>query len=73
MDHSTWTLESVYALKRLAAERAPASVIGMKLGREAHEVRAKLLQLGLSAGPDGGEAEPASPERSSDETRLHNL
>ncbi|WP_406855821.1 hypothetical protein ABEG18_25430 [Alsobacter sp. KACC 23698] len=72
MDDSSWTLESVHALKRLAEERAPASVIGLKLGREAHEVRAKLLQLGLSAGPDV-ESPEAGPERAADEPRMHNL
>ncbi|WP_460448449.1 hypothetical protein [Alsobacter sp. SYSU BS001988] len=73
MDDPSWTLESVHALKRLAEERAPASVIGLKLGREAHEVRAKLLQLGLSAGPDAESPEQAGPERAADEPRMHNL
>ena len=43
-----WTLESVQSLVALAKEGVPVSVISLKLKRSIVDVRAKLVDLGLS-------------------------
>jgi hypothetical protein len=49
MDSATpWTYEAVQALKTLAQEGVPASVISLKLKRSITDVRAKLSDLGIT-------------------------
>jgi hypothetical protein len=43
-----WTYEAVQALKTLAQEGVPASVISLKLKRSITDVRAKLSDLGIT-------------------------
>jgi hypothetical protein len=47
-----WTLEAVQTLIALAKEGVPVSVISLKLKRSIMEVRAKLVDLGLSPPAD---------------------
>jgi len=43
-----WSLESVQALVTLARQGVPPSIISLKLKKSVAEVRAKLVDLGLS-------------------------
>ncbi|GLK68630.1 hypothetical protein [Hansschlegelia plantiphila] len=43
-----WALETVQELKELAREKAPASLIALRLRRSQADVRAKASELGLS-------------------------
>jgi hypothetical protein len=78
---SDWTLETVQALKTMAHDGEPASAIAMRLAKDLHVVRAKLLQLGIAPAPDlrdsdRGDAEtgePARPGAAREEVRLHTL
>ena len=44
-----WTAEAVHLLRELARERVPMPVISLKLKRSIVSVRAKLVELGLTA------------------------
>ncbi|MGO4386563.1 hypothetical protein AB4Y85_03415 [Microvirga sp. 2YAF29] len=46
--NTPWTYEAVQALKALAREGMPASVISLKLKRSITDVRAKLSDLGIT-------------------------
>ena len=43
-----WTFESVQALRTMALERFPVSVISLKLKRPMEVVSAKLAELGIT-------------------------
>ena len=43
-----WTFESVQALRTMALERFPISVISLKLKRPVEVVSAKLAELGIT-------------------------
>jgi hypothetical protein len=45
---SQWSLEAVQTLVALAKEGVPPSIISLKLKRSIADVRAKLVELGLS-------------------------
>ena len=45
---TAWTFETVQALRTMALERFPVSVISLKLKRPVEVVSAKLAQLGIT-------------------------
>jgi hypothetical protein len=44
----TWTDDDVSQLRELAKENRPTRIIGIKLGRSQHAVRAKASEKGIS-------------------------
>ncbi len=52
MEDRPWTLENVQELKELIREKAPASLIAMRLRRSQADVRAKAEELGMALSPD---------------------
>lgn len=47
-----WTLENVQELRTLVREKAPASLIALRLRRSQTDVRSKASDLGLSLAPE---------------------
>ena len=61
---SPWTLEAVQTLVALAKQGVPPSVISLKIKRSVADVRAKLVDLGLSPPAEAGR-HPAIRDRRS--------
>jgi hypothetical protein len=47
-----WTVENVQELKELIREKAPASLIALRLRRSQEDVHAKASELGMTLVPE---------------------